>query len=107
MNKPAKLGRWQNQLNEVNGYIQDVDTQIKDLLGEIEGAITGLEENKAENKETYNKYNTCRDSTEKCSKLLEDLWNFGTEIQEDINTTNGLVNAHSQGNFDETYSVLW
>lgn len=89
MNKPAKLERRQKQLDEVNGYIGEVEGSIKELLTEIDGAIVGLEENKAENKDTYAKYSSCRDSTEKCNKLLDDLKALGAEIQEDINTTNG------------------
>jgi len=80
LNLEAKLWRRDKQLNEVVGYIGEVEKSISELLNDITTDLVAVEENKNENKEMFVKMNAAKDSCEKCNRLITDLRGTSAEI---------------------------
>lgn len=107
MDLEAKLRRREKQLNEVTGYLGEIDQAITDLSEDITKDITKASENPKDNIDVMKKMVNQRDSCEKVKLLCQELGETNTGIMELIHQNLQIISQHDPDNFSETYEILW
>ena len=81
---PPKLDRRGNSLEEVKGYVIEVDSQIDKLLDEISTDIEKSQENKAENAKLITGLEGCATQCTQLKGLLDELSTEHESIRAEI-----------------------
>ena len=85
----------------------EVGEQIDKLVEEINSDISKAEENKNENLKLISGLEGCVNQCGQLKATLDEVAGEHAAIKGEIEKVNGWISEREEGNFDQTFDILW